>query len=83
LAVLPNCQGEGVGGQILDWLELHAFGSSRNLWALTSSFNAGARRFYAKRGFVEVCALRGLLRPEYDELLLRKTRPDQDQKPGG
>jgi GNAT superfamily N-acetyltransferase len=71
LAVLPEAQGRGLGGALLDWLAVQA-GSSRNLWVAVSAFNTGARRFYARHGFVEVGAVPGLVRDGFDEILLRK-----------
>jgi GNAT superfamily N-acetyltransferase len=71
LAILPESQGRGLGSALVHWLEAQA-GSSRNLWVAVSAFNAGARRFYARHGFVEVGAVPGLVRDGFDEILLRK-----------
>jgi GNAT superfamily N-acetyltransferase len=71
LAVLPEAQGCGLGSALLEWLAAQA-ASSRNLWVAVSSFNTGARRFYARHGFVEVGAVPGLVLDGFDEILLRK-----------
>jgi ribosomal protein S18 acetylase RimI-like enzyme len=71
LAVLPQAQGRGLGSALLQWLATQA-AQSRNLWVVVSAFNAGARRFYARHGFVEVGAVPGLVRDGLDEILLRK-----------
>jgi len=71
LAVLPEAQGRGLGGALLAWLEAEA-AASRNLWVAVSAFNAAARRFYARHGFVEVGVVPGLVRDGFDEILLRK-----------
>jgi ribosomal protein S18 acetylase RimI-like enzyme len=71
LAVLPEAQGRGLGGALLDWLAAQA-GSSGNLWIVVSAFNTGARRFYARHGFVEVGTVPGLVRDGFDEILLRR-----------
>jgi GNAT superfamily N-acetyltransferase len=71
IAILPESQGRGLGGALLHWLAAQAE-SSRNLWVAVSAFNAGARRFYARHGFVEVGAVPGLVRDGFDEILLRK-----------
>jgi GNAT superfamily N-acetyltransferase len=71
LALLPQAQGRGLGGALLQWLATQA-APSRNLWVVVSAFNAGARRFYARHGFVEVGAVPGLVRDGFDEILLRR-----------
>ena len=74
LAVLPEAQGRGLGGALLGWL-IAQVPSSRNLWVAVSAFNTGARRFYARHGFVEVGTVPGLVRDGFDEILLRKALP--------
>lgn len=44
--VRPRRQGQGLGGQVLNWIEDEVRGDATNLWALVSSFNELARRFY-------------------------------------
>jgi GNAT superfamily N-acetyltransferase len=75
LAVLPAHQGRGIGAAVLRWLEAEA-APARNLWVMVSAFNEGARRFYARHGFVEVGAVPGLVREGFDEVLMRKALPD-------
>lgn len=69
LAVLPDHQNRGLGGQLINWAASRA---GRNLWALVSAFNADARRFYARHGFVEIAPIPDLIRPGSDEILLRR-----------
>ncbi|MGE5548850.1 MAG: N-acetyltransferase family protein [Solirubrobacterales bacterium] len=69
LAVLPAAQGGGVGRALVDWA---AGQGGANLWACVSSFNASARAFYARLGFVEVAPLPDLVANGFDEILLRK-----------
>jgi GNAT superfamily N-acetyltransferase len=71
LTLLPDAQGQGLGGLVLQRCQGEA---GRNLWATVSAFNAPARRFYARHGFVELCPLPGLITPDQDELLLRWQR---------
>jgi GNAT superfamily N-acetyltransferase len=71
LVVLPEAQGRGLGSALLGWLAAQA-ASSRNLWVAVSAFNADARRFYARHGFVEIGVVPGLVRDGFDEILLRK-----------
>ncbi len=68
LALLPEAQGKGLGDQILDRCKAEA---GKNLWATVSGFHQPARRFYAKAGFVEICALPGIVSEGQDEMLLR------------
>jgi GNAT superfamily N-acetyltransferase len=68
LALLPEAQGRGLGGRILDRCKAEA---GRNLWATVSAFHQPARRFYARAGFDEVCSLPGIVAEDQDEILLR------------
>jgi GNAT superfamily N-acetyltransferase len=68
LALLPEAQGRGLGGQILDRCKAEA---GKNLWATVSGFHHPARRFYARAGFDELCALPGIVAEDKDEILLR------------
>lgn len=71
LGVLPAFQREGLGGQLLAWIEREASGN-RNLWLTVSDFNVKARTFYERHGFVVVAPLPGLVREDRTELLMRK-----------
>ncbi len=68
LALLPDAQGKGLGGKILERCKAEA---GKNLWATVSDFHQPARRFYARAGFEEICALPGIVAEEQDEILLR------------
>ena len=68
LALLPEAQGRGFGGAILARCKTE---SGKNLWATVSAFHQPARRFYAKAGFEELCALPGIVQEREDEILLR------------
>lgn len=68
LALLPEAQGKGIGAAILERCKSEA---PKNLWATVSAFHHPARRFYAKAGFEELCALPGLVQEGEEELLLR------------
>lgn len=69
LAVLPQAQGAGLGRELVEWAARQGGG---NLWACVSAFNASARAFYARSGFVEVASLPDLVTDGYDEILLRR-----------
>lgn len=68
LALLPEAQGQGYGAAILDRCKSE---SPKNLWATVSAFHQPARRFYAKAGFTELCALSDIVQRGEDEILLR------------
>lgn len=68
LALLPDAQGKGLGSQVIERCKAEA---GKNLWATVSGFHRPARRFYAKAGFEELCALPGIVAEDQDEILLR------------
>jgi GNAT superfamily N-acetyltransferase len=68
----PAAQGRGLGGATVAWIEAETRGVAANVWALVSSFNQPARRFYARRGFVEIAPVADLVAPGHTEILLRK-----------
>lgn len=72
LALYAPCRGMGLGRAILDWIESQAGPASKNIWALVSSFNESAVKFYGKSGFFQIAPLEDLVRPGYSEILLRK-----------
>lgn len=74
LCVRSDCRGQGLGTTLLQWAEDRIFRDSPNVFICVSSFNAGARRLYERRGFQQVGVFRELIVPGHDELLLRKTR---------
>jgi GNAT superfamily N-acetyltransferase len=67
----PSGRGRGLGGDIVTWIENET--RAPNLWALVSSFNQPARRFYARQGFVEIATLEDLVAVGHQEILLRKS----------
>ena len=72
LALFPPHQGQGLGQELLLWVERQCRPHTKNLWTAVSSFNQPGRRFYARLGFVEVARLENLIIEGQDELLLRK-----------
>ena len=74
LAVFPPFQRRGLGSEILAWLEHETFEICGNLWILVSSFNEPARAFYSRAGMAETATLKDLVKPGYDEILLRKSK---------
>ncbi len=78
VCLFPGWQGQGIGAELIAFLAGDAglaestASLPRNLWALVSTANAVARRFYARSGFVEIAPLADLVRAGCDEILLRK-----------
>jgi ribosomal protein S18 acetylase RimI-like enzyme len=72
LGLIECYRGQGVGTQLLHWLESEARQHSKNIWLVSSSFNHTALQFYQRQGFQKIGVIEGLVQPDYDELLLRK-----------
>ncbi len=72
IALCPGSEGQGIGGLLLDEVERQVGQKSRALFLLVSSFNEGARRFYARRGYTEMGTLKGFVRDDIDEILCVK-----------
>ncbi|HIJ38502.1 MAG TPA: GNAT family N-acetyltransferase [Rhodospirillaceae bacterium] len=72
LAVYPEAQGLGLGSKALAWLIDKEKAKSKNLWVTVSDFNAAAKRFYLRHGFVETAALPDLVSRGISESLLRR-----------
>jgi ribosomal protein S18 acetylase RimI-like enzyme len=73
LGLAPQCQGLGLGKALLAWTEAEARkANTGNLWVAASSFNQRALAFYRKQGFQDIGLVEGLVRPGFDEVLLRK-----------
>ena len=83
IMVSEKYQGQGVGGQLLDFAEQQIFSRYANAYICVSSFNEDAKRLYLRRGFKVVANLEQLIVAEHDELLLRKTLgPTSSYQPG-
>ena len=73
LAVLPPFQNKGLGALVLNWVDREAGDTkARNVWVISSDFNVGARAFYEKHGFVEVCEISDIVCDGRTETLMRK-----------
>ena len=72
LGLTADQQGFGLGGELLEWFTRQARLGACNAWVVVSAFNRRARTFYQRHGFTEVGVLDGLVRPGYEEILLRK-----------
>lgn len=73
LCVLPPRQNRGVGRAWLEWLSLRTAGQGMaNLWTTATESNTAAQAFYARCGFEIAGTLPNLIRPGWNEVLLRK-----------
>jgi GNAT superfamily N-acetyltransferase len=70
VALFDGFRGKGIGGRIVDWVCLHH--QATNVWVTVSAINSGAQRFYGKMGFERTATLEDLIKPGWDEILLRK-----------
>jgi len=75
LAVFPGHQRKKIGREIIGWLEAETIPHYKNLWALVSGFNVAAREFYKRQGFKEIAVIPDLVKPGFDEILIRKIIP--------
>ena len=74
VCVAAEARNGGLGTRLLEFAEARIFRDSPNVFMCVSSFNAGARRLYARLGYEEVGVLRQYIVPEHGEILLRKSR---------
>lgn len=81
IGLLPAFQRRGLGRAIVQWFESRSFLAGSNAWIVVSASNTPARRFYLRQGFAEVAGLPGLVRPGYNEILLRKPKPGTGPDP--
>lgn len=72
MALFDGFRGRGIGGRIIDRLCREYEGRASNLWVTASDTNSGGQRFYGKAGFERAAVLEDLIKPGWDEILLRK-----------
>ncbi|SPF39373.1 conserved hypothetical protein [Syntrophobacter sp. SbD1] len=79
MALFDGFRGQGTGGRIIDWVCGRY--KSANLWATVSSFNLSAQKFYSVAGFENISVLEDLIKPGWNEFLLRKrlAAPDMER----
>ena len=73
LAVHPDWRSRRIGTQLIAWAEQRIFCQSPNVFLCVSSFNDGAKRFYARLGYKTIGELPDFLKQGYSEILMRKT----------
>lgn len=70
LALFDGFRSKGTGSRIVEWISQRH--KATNLWATVSSFNVGAQKFYERAGFEKTAILEDLIKPGWNEILLRK-----------
>ncbi len=73
LSVKPRFRNLGVGRRLLDHFEKNGFKQASRVFLAVSDFNADARRFYRRNGYVRVGVLPGLFKPGISEILMMKS----------
>ena len=74
IGVASGFRGRGVGALLLDSVERRVFRERPNVFLFVSSFNSGARRFYAAHGYETIGEVKDFLVEGHGEWLMRKTR---------
>jgi ribosomal protein S18 acetylase RimI-like enzyme len=74
VGVSPSFQNQGAGQALMDAAEAAIFAQSADAFLLVSDFNAGAQRFYRRRGYAQVGVLPDYVLPGVAELIFRKRR---------
>jgi ribosomal protein S18 acetylase RimI-like enzyme len=72
--IFPAFQKRKLGREVMQWFAQRTYAVADNVWATVSSFNEPARAFYRAIGFQELCVLTDLVKPGFDEILLRRAR---------
>jgi ribosomal protein S18 acetylase RimI-like enzyme len=70
LALFDGFRGQGTGKRIVAWAAESY--KAANLWATVSSINLGGQEFYERQGFEKTAILEDLMKPGWNEILLRK-----------
>lgn len=70
LALFDGFRNKGIGGTIVEWVGKRY--KAENLWVTVASFNLEAQRFYKRAGFEKTAILENLIKPGWNEILMRK-----------
>ena len=73
IAVAPAYRGQGLGTQLMAFVEQRVFREQPNVFLFVSSFNHGARSLYESLGYEIIGTVRNFLVEGHDEVLMRKT----------
>jgi len=73
VAVAPDAQRRGVGARLMDAVEAAILSHGPNVFLLVSAWNAGAQRFYERRGYQRIGEVADYVRRGITEVVYRKT----------
>lgn len=73
IMVAPEMRSQGVGAQLLAFIENRVFKETPNMFLCVSSFNRRAQTFYARAGYEIIGVLKDFLVQGHDEILMRKS----------
>jgi AraC-like DNA-binding protein/RimJ/RimL family protein N-acetyltransferase len=74
IAVRKEFRGEGVGTQLIDFVERTVFADHSKVFLVVADFNPDARRLYERLGYEKVGDIPGLYREDVTEHLMMKLR---------
>jgi ribosomal protein S18 acetylase RimI-like enzyme len=73
VCVAPQWRGEGIGSELMDYVEKRILSETPNVFICVSSFNGRVQRLYERRGYEAIGELKDFIVPGHSEILLRKT----------
>lgn len=73
IGIAAEAQGRGVGAHLMDAAEREILSAGPNVFLLVAAFNAGAQRFYERRGYRRIGEIPDYVRQGITEILYRKT----------
>lgn len=75
LSIKPQFRNLGVGRRLLEHFEENGFNQASKVFLAVSDFNADAKRFYKRCGYIRVGIIPDLYKPGIAELLMMKSSP--------
>ncbi len=73
LGIYQAYQAQGIGKEVIDWIETELCKVAyNNIWVLVSLFNQQAYHFYQRRNFTKIGQINDFIQSGDDEILLRK-----------
>lgn len=73
IMIAPEMRSQGVGAQLLAFIEERVFTETPNMFLCVSSFNQRAQQFYTRAGYETIGVLKDFLVSGHDEILMRKS----------
>lgn len=73
ICVAPEARGNGIGKQLLEFVEEYVFKISPNVFLCVSSFNERAEKLYEQSGYEKIGVIKDFIENGFDEILMRKS----------